>query len=69
MSIFENMRQLNKLSNDTKLIEIELLLLKIYKNKYVFYLITFFIFYNIFCPISQNKSGRHKVPFVVMCHK
>ena len=31
-------------------------------------LIIFFIFYKLFCPISQNKPGRHKVLFVVMRH-
>ena len=35
------------------------------------FLIIFFIFYKLFCSISQNKSCRHKVPFVVnvMRHK
>ena len=29
----------------------------------------FFIFYKLFCHISQNKPCQHKIPFVVMCHK
>ena len=33
------------------------------------FVIIFFVFYTLFCSISQNKPGRHKVPFVVMCHK
>ena len=40
------------------------------KKKWCLFLIIFFIFYKLFCPMFQNKSDRHKVPFVVMrqCH-
>ena len=55
-------RELNKLSNDTKLLKIELLFWK-YKTKIVSFLITSQLY---FPSISQSKPGRHKVPFVVM---
>ena len=32
------------------------------------FLIIFLIFFKLFCPISQDNPGRHKVPFVVMHH-
>ena len=35
------------------------------KRWYIF-LIIFIIFYKLFCTISQNNPGRHKVPLVVM---
>ena len=28
----------------------------------------FFIFYTLFCSLSQNELGRQDVPFVVMDH-
>ena len=31
-----------------------------------FFRIIFFIFNKLFCPITQNKPGRYKVPFVAM---
>ena len=50
-------------SNDTK--QTELLLIRRKKlHSYYFLCILQVIF-----PISQNKLGRHEVPFVVMCHK
>ena len=66
MSIFEryeivalSKRQLNKLSNDTKRIKIELLLLyfcKYAKKRIVYFLIIILlVFYKLFCPISQNN--------------
>ena len=38
------------------------------RTSWCIFLIMFFIFYTLFCPISQNKPGRHKVTFVVMRH-
>ena len=29
----------------------------------------FFVFYTLFCSLSQNKPGRQDVPFVVLGHK
>ena len=34
-------------------------------TKFVFFLL---FCYKLFCPISQNKPGRYKVPFVVLRH-
>ena len=62
-------RQLNKLSNDTKLLRIEVPLLKIWEKDWLYFLLFSLFFYNLFCSISKNKPGRHKVHFVVMCHK
>ena len=39
------------------------------RTSWCIFLIMFLIFYKLFCLISQNKSGRHKVPFVLMRHK
>ena len=36
------------------------------RKRWCLFLIIFFVFYNIFYSISQNKPGRHKVPLVVM---
>ena len=43
-----------------------LLLLKIWEKECVSFLLFYFILQSIL-PISQNKPGRHKVPFVVRC--
>ena len=44
------------------------LILKIWEKVGVYFLLCSLYFTSYFCPISQNKPGRHKVPFVVMCH-
>ena len=38
---------------------------KFYKVEFPF---IFFIFYTLFCSLSQNKPGRQDVPFVVLGH-
>ena len=58
-------RRLNKLSNDTKFVNIEVIL---WKYNFTFPFI-FFIFYTLFCSLSQNEHGRQDVPFVVLGHK
>ena len=57
-----SIRRFNKLFNDTKFMNIEVILLK-YELNFSF---IFFIFYTLFCSLSQNKPGRQDVPFVVL---
>ena len=62
-----NMR-FNKLSDDTKFVKIEVILLKIQVLQSVNFLL-FSLFYTLFGSLSQNKPGRQDVPFVVLGHK
>ena len=58
----------NKLSNDTKFIKN---LSDTFENTSFTkceFLFIFFIFYTLFCSLSQNKPGRQDVPFVVLGH-
>ena len=61
-------RRFNKLSNDTKFVKIEVILLKIQVLQSVNFLLFSLIFYTLFCSLSQNKPGRQDVPFVVLGH-
>ena len=63
-------RQLNKLSNDTTFINIfkTATFENIRKRGCLLLIIFFTIFNKLFRQIFQNKPGRHKVPFIVMCH-
>ena len=58
----------NKLSNYTKFIKIEVILLKIQVLQKCEFPFIFFIFYTLFCSFFQNKSGRQDVPLVVLGH-
>ena len=63
-------RRLNKLSNYTKFVKIEVILLKVQVSTFtncIFYFILF-IFYTLFCSLSQNTLSRQDVPLVVMGH-
>ena len=62
-------RRFNKLSNDTKFIKIEVILLKVQLLQSVnFLLSSLYTFYTLFCSLSQNELGRQDVPFVVLGH-
>ena len=52
----------------SEFVKIELRLLKISKKIVYFLLFSLYLSTQLFRSISQNKPGRHKVPFVVMCH-
>ena len=52
-------RRFNKLSNDTKFIKIEVMLLKIQVLQSVNYL----LFYTLFCLLSQNNVWPTRCPF------
>ena len=56
----------NRLSNDTKLLKNDLLLLKIIGKDGVFFLYLSLYFIGYFAPDLKISPGRHKVSFVVM---
>ena len=59
---------LNKLSNECQIHKNWTATFENIRRRWCLFPIIFFIFNKRFCPISQNYPGRHKVPFVVMCH-
>ena len=61
-------RRFNKLSNDTKLVKIEVILLQVQVLQSVnFLLFSFYILHTVW-SLSQNKPGRQDEPFVVLGH-
>ena len=58
-------RRCNKLFNDTKFIKIGVILFENTSLTMCEFILIFFIFYTLFCSLSQNKPGRQNVPFVV----
>ena len=67
MSVFENVEIYLQFRRDYK--TSFPMIPNFYKMKSFGY-ISYYVLYILqaICSISQNNSGRHKVPFVVMCH-
>ena len=61
-------RRFDKLSSDSKFVKIEAILLKVRLESVYFLLYSLFIFYTLFCSLSQNELGRKDEPFVVLGH-
>ena len=57
----------NKISNNTKFIKLEGIILKIQVLQSVNFLL-FSLYLTLFCSLSQNEAGRQDVPFVVLGH-
>ena len=62
-------RKFNKLSNDTKFVKIEVILLEVQLLQSVYFLLFSLYFPHYFVQsLSQNELGRQDVPFVVLGH-
>ena len=61
-------RRFNKLSNDTKFVKIEVILLKVQALQSVHFLLFSLYFTHCFVHYLRHKPGRQDVPFVVLGH-